>query len=311
MKLFGPGASNTNLSTSRRNFLAQMATSVAATALLPIPQLAQAQEAQTLKDKLCNEEPQKCLEKFLDLILEDPSIKGKITQENFQIISGLNKEKEGLTELYQEAKKQAEKQKLPKARLEQISKDLLINLIINQQNQTGSTMQSFNIGSIEEPKRLLVVPYGPNTSNNNSPFNAIQKIISEALMMVEIQKAAIDFMKMHPEKDLETMPDILIPVVEHLEKAKALAESITKTIAGKHGKSEPLLKDIQDEVINPFEKQIQEMKTREKKIQKQLQNIFNPQRQEAVMNEQMPKPTIATAGIRNTPWRNFISAAIS
>jgi len=282
-----------------------MTAGAAATALPPIPQLAQAQETKTLKDKLCNEEPQKCLEKFLDLILEDPSIKGKITQENFQIISGLNKEKEGLTELYQEAKKQAEKQKLPKARLEQITKDLLINLIINQQNQTGSTMQSFNIGSLEEPKRLLVVPYGPNTSNNNSPFNAIQKIISEALMMIEIQNAAIEFMKMHPEKDLETMPDILIPVVEHLEKAKALAESITKTIAEKHGKSEPLLKDIQDEVINPFEKQIQEMKAREKKIQKQLQNIFNPQRQEAVMNEQMPKPIINTAGLRNGSWQNF------
>ena len=305
MKLFGLETTQAQHST-RRAFMRQAATGLGAFFSDPVlSQLAQAQETKTLKDKLCNEEPQKCLEKFLDLILEDPSIKGKITQENFQIISGLNKEKEGLTELYQEAKKQAEKQKLPKARLEQITKDLLINLIINQQNQTGSTMQSFNIGSLEEPKRLLVVPYGPNTSNNNSPFNAIQKIISEALMMIEIQNAAIEFMKMHPEKDLETMPDILIPVVEHLEKAKALAESITKTIAEKHGKSEPLLKDIQDEVINPFEKQIQEMKAREKKIQKQLQNIFNPQRQEAVMNEQMPKPIINTAGLRNGSWQNF------
>lgn len=304
MKLFGPSTPDTGLNT-RRTFLRQTAG-----AFFSIPcfsQLAQAQESQTLKDKLCNEEPQKCLEKFLELILDDPSIKGQVTKDHFQIVSGLNQEKGGLTELYQEAKKQAEKQNLPQERLNRITGELLINLIVNQKNQTESTVQSFNIGSLEKPKKLFVVPFGPNTTNANSPFEAVQKMISETLMMIEVQEAVKDFKAKNPNKDPEKMPNLLIPVVEHLEKAKALSESIAKTIAEKHGKSEPLLKELKGEVINSFEKQIEEMKALEKKIQKQLQNRFNPQGQELALDQKLPQTSTIVANNKNTSsWQNFI-----
>jgi hypothetical protein len=290
---------------NRRSFL--LGTGTALFSAPALSQLAQAQETKTLKDKLCNEEPQKCLEKFLELILDDPSIKGQVTKDHFQIVSGLNQEKDGLTELYQEAKKQAEKQNLPQERLNRITGELLINLIVNQKNQTESTVQSFNIGSLEKQKKLFVVPFGPNTTNANSPFEAVQRMISETLMMIEVQKAVKDFKAKNPNKDPEKMPNLLIPVVEHLEKAKALSESISKTIAEKHGKSEPLLKELKDEVINSFEKQIEEMKALEKKIQKQLQNRFNPQGQELALDQKLQQSSTIVANNKNTSsWQNFI-----
>ncbi len=165
------------------------------------------------------------------MILDDPSIKGQLDSSNFQIISGLNNQN-GLQKLFVEAREIADEAKLPKKELDKITGDLITNLIINQNQKIGSITQSFNIGNQDKAQNLLVIPYGPNTSNAKSPFNAVGKIVAESLMMIEVQKAREAFKANNPGQKLEKMPDILVPAVDHLKKAKALAESYCKNYCG-------------------------------------------------------------------------------
>ena len=248
---------------SRRQFFQQVAWSLMA---MSIPtKLAKSQPTQTLREKLYKNDPETCLKLFLGMILEEASIKAKVDASNFQILCKFNDGE--LQELYDEAIATVEESGISKQRLDQITTDLMCNLLLNQKYpDINSVTQAFDIGNSKKVKRLIVIPYGPQTETFESPLNAVKKIISQIIIAVEAKEANKKAAALGKEPE-----PVRVLALTHLEKAKALSESFARAIADKYGKDEPLLKDLEKNVIRSFAKDIEEIKATNR------QKIFDPQ----------------------------------